>query len=225
VVARADHWDAAYSTRGVEGVSWYQAVPETSLELVDALDIRRDAAVIDVGGGAAFLVDELLTRGYRDVTVLDLSASALEATRRRLPPDASVQFVQADLLEWDPDRRYDLWHDRAVFHFLVSASDRDRYLATLKRAVEPGGKVIVGTFAEDGPEMCSGLPVSRYSASDLAAALGDAFDVLETRRERHVTPRGAVQPFTWVAGVLSAEGTSGSNAPIRASVRGEANGH
>ena len=199
-MARADHWDAAYSTRGVDGVSWYQAVPAVSLELVDALDISRDAAVIDVGGGASFLVDELLARDFRDLTVLDLSASALDATRHRLPADAPVRCVHADLLEWEPDRRYDLWHDRAVLHFLVAASDRDRYVATLRRAVVPGGNVVVGTFAEDGPEVCSGLPVTRYSAADLSTALGDAFDLLETRRERHVTPRGAVQPFTWVAG-------------------------
>jgi SAM-dependent methyltransferase len=201
-VAGADHWDTAYSTRGVDGVSWYQAVPALSLELLEALDIPREAAVIDVGGGASFLVDELVARGFRDLTVLDLSASALDATRERLPDGAPVRFVQADLLEWEPDRRYDVWHDRAVFHFLVAASDRDRYVATLREAVVPRGTVIVGTFAEDGPELCSGLPVDRYSAADLSAALGDAFDVLETRREHHVTPRGAVQPFTWVAGSL-----------------------
>ena len=140
-------------------MSWYQAVPEVSLELVAALDISRDAAVIDVGGGASFLADKLLARGFRDLTVLDLSVSALDTTRRRLPADAPVRCVHADLLTWEPDRRYDLWHDRAVFHFLVTASDRERYVATLRRAVVPGGNVIVGTFAEDGPEMCSGLPV------------------------------------------------------------------
>jgi SAM-dependent methyltransferase len=201
-VAGAEHWDAAYSTRGVEGVSWYQAVPEVSLELVDALRVPSDAAVIDVGGGASFLVDELMARGFRNLTVLDLSPAALDALRRRLPADAPVRGVQVDVLEWEPDRRYDLWHDRAVFHFLVDASNKDRYIETLTRAVAPGGSLIIGTFAEDGPEMCSGLSVSRYSAADLSAALGDAFDVLETRRESHVTPRGAVQPFTWVAGTL-----------------------
>ena len=113
-----------------------------------------------------------------------------------------MRCVHADLLKWEPDRRYDVWHDRAVFHFLVAPSDRDTYVATMRRAVVPGGKVIVATFAEDGPQMCSGLPVDRYSAADLSTALGDAFDVLETRREHHVTPRGAAQPFTWVAGSL-----------------------
>lgn len=202
-MARADHWEAAYSTRGVDGVSWYQAVPGVSLELVAALGVPRAGAVIDVGGGASWLVDELVARGIRDVTVLDLSASALEATRRRLPADVPVSWVEADVLVWEPERRFDLWHDRAVFHFLVAASDRERYVATMRRAVAPGGRVIVGAFAEDGPELCSGLPVCRYSGASLGAALGDAFELQETRRERHVTPRGAVQPFTWVAGSLS----------------------
>ena len=110
-----------------------------------------------------------------------------------------MRCVRADLLEWEPDRRYELWHDRAVFHFLVDEHDRDRYLATLTDALAPGGRVIVATFADDGPEVCSGLPVRRYAAEDLTAALGEGFELVETRREVHVTPRGAAQPFTWVA--------------------------
>jgi trans-aconitate methyltransferase len=110
-----------------------------------------------------------------------------------------VRCVEADILEWEPDRRYDLWHDRAVFHFLVDEHDRDHYLATLTDALAPGGRVIIATFADDGPETCSGLPVQRYTAEDLATALGASFELVETRREVHVTPRGASQPFTWVA--------------------------
>ena len=113
-----------------------------------------------------------------------------------------MRCVRADLLEWEPDRRYDLWHDRAVFHFLVEERDRDRYSATLSDALAPGGNVIVATFADDGPEMCSGLPVRRYAAEDLAAALGEGFELVETRREVHVTQRGTQQPFTWVAARL-----------------------
>ena len=113
-----------------------------------------------------------------------------------------MRRVQADLLEWKPDRRYDLWHDRAVFHFLVEEHDRHHYLARLTDALVPGGCVIIATFADDGPEMCSGLPVRRYAAEDLTAALGEGFELVETRREVHVTPRGASQPFTWVAGRL-----------------------
>jgi trans-aconitate methyltransferase len=111
-----------------------------------------------------------------------------------------VRCVRADLLEWEPDRRFDVWHDRAAFHFLVDAEARARYVATLTAALAPGGGVILGTFAADGPETCSGLPVRRYASDELAAALGDRLEVVATRREAHVTPRGAVQPFTWVAG-------------------------
>jgi SAM-dependent methyltransferase len=201
-VALAEHWDDAYSRRGVGGVSWYQAVPAVSLALVDALGVARDAAVLDVGGGGSLLADELVRRRFTDVTVLDVSAVALEATRGRLPADAPVRCVRANVLEWEPDRRYDVWHDRAVFHFLVDEPGRERYVDTLRRALVPGGGVIVGSFAEDGPEVCSGLPVQRYSATDLATALGDGFQLAETRREAHVTPRGVTQPFTWVAGSL-----------------------
>ena len=113
-----------------------------------------------------------------------------------------MRCVRADILEWDPDRRFGLWHDRAVFHFLVTDADRARYLGTLRRALAPGGALIVGTFAADGPETCSGLPVQRYSAEELSASLGESFEPLESRREEHITPRGAVQAFTWVAGRL-----------------------
>jgi hypothetical protein len=113
-----------------------------------------------------------------------------------------VRCVRADLLDWEPDRRYGLWHDRAVFHFLVDPERRATYVATLEAALAPGGAVVLGTFASDGPAVCSGLPVCRYAAGELAAALGDAFEVVATRREVHVTPRGVMQPFTWVAGSL-----------------------
>jgi trans-aconitate methyltransferase len=176
-----------------------------SLELVEALGAPVDAAVIDVGGGAAFLADVLVERGFTDVTVLDISAAALEEGRRRLGKDASIHRLHEDVLTWRPIRRYDLWHDRAVFHFLVAAADRARYLQTLASAVRPGGGVIVATFAPDAPERCSGMPVTRYSAGELSEVLGDTFEHLETRREEHVTPRGMMQPFTWIAGRMRAD--------------------
>jgi SAM-dependent methyltransferase len=196
---RAVHWDAAYARRGVTGVSWYQPVPRVSLELIEALRTPPDAAVVDIGGGASRLVDCLVDRGFTDVTVLDISASVLEEVRRRLG-DPSVSLLHEDLLDWQPDRHYDLWHDRAVFHFLVGEADRRTYLGRLQAVLRPGGSVILGTFALDGPEVCSGLPVARYSGDDLSQLLGSAFEPVETRREVHTTPRGVAQPFTWVAG-------------------------
>jgi hypothetical protein len=169
------------------------------LELIEAMQIPRDAAVIDIGGGASTLVDQLWQRGFRDLTVLDISASALDEVRSR-PGASSVRRLHEDVLEWQPDRRYDLWHDRAVFHFLVDETDRRSYLRTLQSALNVSGAVILGTFAPDGPAVCSGLPVIRYSAEDLLSLLGDTFEPLANRREIHVTPREVCQPFTWVAG-------------------------
>jgi SAM-dependent methyltransferase len=196
---RQSHWDAAYRDRGLEGVSWYQARPALSLELIRRLGLGPGAAVLDVGGGASGLAEALVADGLSDVTVLDVSAVALDALRRRLGPASPVRLVHADLLDWEPERTYDLWHDRAVFHFLVDPAERRRYLQRLDRAVAPAGAVVVGTFAPDGPERCSGLPVARYAPEDLARALGPGFEVVDRRREEHLTPAGALQAFTWVA--------------------------
>ena len=201
-VDRAERWDAAYEQRGVDGVSWNQSVPTVSLKLIEQLGVPPEAAVIDVGGGASLLADNLVRRGFSDVTVLDISGSALDASRQRTSTGASITFMQADLLAWRPSRRYDLWHDRAVYHFLVVDEDREAYARTLRQAIVPDGLVILATFAPDGPSTCSGLPVRRYSADGLAEIFGGAFDVVESLREEHVTPRGSRQPFTWVAGRL-----------------------
>ena len=196
---RAEHWDAAYETRGATGVSWFQPTATTSIQLIERLRIARDAAVIDIGGGASVLADALLDCGFTDVSVLDVSKAALAEVRERLGPNTSLSLLQEDLLAWSPARQYDLWHDRAVFHFLVDLSDRETYLRTLRLALRPGGFVIMATFASDGPEYCSGLPVSRYSSADMAEALGPTFQVIEAFRHQHVTPAGVEQPFTWVA--------------------------
>jgi SAM-dependent methyltransferase len=200
---RAQRWNAAYSSRGVEGVSWYQDVPAISLELIEALRVPRTAGIIDIGGGASPLAGCLVDRGYADVTVLDFSTAALEDCRRRIRDEALVAWLAEDLLTWDPQRSYELWHDRAVFHFLVDENDRQTYLRALHAALSQGGSVIIATFAADGPDSCSGLPVARYSADDLAQVLGEMFVLVETRREVHLTPRGAPQPFTWIAGRLN----------------------
>jgi Methyltransferase domain len=197
---RATHWDDAYRSHGFESVSWYQSDPTISLELIRTLGADPAAPVVDVGGGASPLVDRLVALGFADVSVLELSGVALEEARRRVGAAAAVSWLHQDVLDWRPTRRYGLWHDRAVFHFLVDEADRTRYLEVLGRAIEKGGGVVLATFADDGPEYCSGLPVARYDADDLVRSLGDDFVVTTTRRELHLTPTGAVQPFTWVAG-------------------------
>ena len=195
---RAGHWERVYEGNEADEVSWYQSEPLVSLDLIDLLEIGPDAAVVDVGGGASVLVDALLRRGFTDLTVLDISESALESGRRRVGQGAAVTWLAHDLLTWEPDRRYDLWHDRAVFHFL-SGTDIDVYRRLLRQAVSPGGSIVMATFAPDGPEWCSGLPVTRYDASQLAGLLEPDFTVVDERREVHRTPRGMDQPFTWIA--------------------------
>jgi SAM-dependent methyltransferase len=193
-----EHWDERYRA-DLDELSWYQAEPAVSLALMDELGVAPAASVLDVGGGASTLVDHLLRRGHRDLAVLDLSDRALAVARERTGDPAGVTWIGEDLCTWNPPRRWDVWHDRALLHFLVDDTDRARYVEIMRRAIEPGGVFVIGTFAEDGPTRCSGLPVRRYSARDLAVLL-DGFEVVARRREVHVTPGGADQPFTWVAG-------------------------
>lgn len=226
--ARADrtqedgaYWDAVYTGRGERRVSWYQAEPRLSAELIGAaaedLKSGKDSAIVDAGGGASVLAARLTDAGYTDVTVVDLSAAALAAARRGTDAGADtgagadagagrITWITADLLTWQPPRAYQIWHDRAVFHFLTSPADRAAYLATLRAALCGGGAIILATFAADGPEQCSGLPVARYDAAgladELAAAYGGAVTVTGDRRESHRTPAGAVQPFTWITARL-----------------------
>ncbi|MGI5487119.1 class I SAM-dependent methyltransferase [Microtetraspora malaysiensis] len=200
--ARDEHWEAVYRERGPRQVSWFQADPLLSVELVEAAaEGDTSAPVIDVGGGASLLAAHLTGRGFTDVTVLDLSKEALEISYHQ-DVTRTVSFIHGDLLTWNPERRYRIWHDRAVFHFLTRPGDRAVYRAVLRRALEPGGRIILAAFAPDGPTHCSGLPVARYSAEELAAELGDAFIVTGTRTEQHHTPAGAVQPFTWITARL-----------------------
>lgn len=194
------HWNEVYDTRATDEVSWFQPAPTTSLELLDLLHVEPSEAVVDVGAGDGTLVDQLRTSGFRDLTILDLSSSALARTVARLGPDALevVEVVEADVTTWSPTRRYDLWHDRAVLHFLDPPGAR-RYVKTLRDALSPRGALIIGVFAPDGPSSCSGLPVTRYGAEELRELLGADFDVIGQRRVTHVTPWGADQSFQWVA--------------------------
>ncbi|MCA1386298.1 class I SAM-dependent methyltransferase [Bradyrhizobium sp. NBAIM03] len=193
---RSNHWDHVYATKGEAEVSWYQDSPAISLAMIRAAGSDRDTTIIDVGGGASRLVDALLQDGYRDIAVLDLSANALAAAKKRIGPAAStVDWIVADATTWRPTRTYDVWHDRAAFHFLTDPRDRVAYVERLRSAVRPGGHVIIATFAPDGPEKCSGLPVQRHDSASLAAELGPEFKLVETRSETHHTPWHSTQAF------------------------------
>ena len=168
--------------------------------MIAALGVGPEVALVDVGGGASPLAGQLVDRGFVDVTVLDVSESALAAASDRLGSRAArVTWLAQDVRSWSPARAYGLWHDRAAFHFLVDAADRARYLAVLERALGPAGMLVLATFATDGPSTCSGLPVVRYDAGELASLVGPGFELVEQRQQVHRTPRGTAQPFTWVA--------------------------
>jgi SAM-dependent methyltransferase len=196
---RAGHWDHAYA-QGAGTRSWFQPQPAMSLQMLDAAGVSAGDSVIDVGGGAAPLADALLGRGFADVTVLDISAAGMRYAQRRLGPQArQVRWLVADVLTWRPQRHYQVWHDRAVFHFLTASQDRHRYLHTLESATAAGAVAVFGCFALDGPQQCSGLPVARYGPRELADQLRIRWTLIAQDREEHITPAGAAQPFTWAA--------------------------
>ena len=196
--APKDHWQRVYQRAASHSVSWYEPVPERSLELILATGVPRDAPVVDVGGGASKLVDHLLEQHFSDVTVLDIAAGSLAAARDRLGPAAlRVQWVEADITTFQPLRRYALWHDRAVFHFLIDPAERKRYLDVLRAALAPRGHLVLATFGPEGPTRCSGLDVRRYSAEEIGALLGPGFHMIRSRLEDHLTPNGQRQQFQY----------------------------
>ena len=193
---RQAHWDNAYATKGETGVSWFEDTPTLSLELIRRARANAKSDIIDIGGGASRLVDALLQEGAGRVTVLDLSPAALDAAKARLGTAADdVEWIVADVTDWKPEHRYDIWHDRAAFHFLTETDARAAYVESLHAALRPGGHAIIGTFAPDGPERCSGLPVLRYDAAELAGVLGPSFQLVDQRRHVHTTPWGSTQAF------------------------------
>ncbi len=193
---RKAHWDTVYTTKGENEVSWFQDNPAPSLELIDLARPTPESAIVDIGGGASRLVDSLVARGFNRVTVLDISEAALEAAKARLGERASlVQWIVADVTKWYPTQTFEVWHDRAAFHFLTDPVDRSAYVTRMKQAIKLGGYVIIGTFAIDGPEKCSGLPVNRYDAAGLAKELGEGFELLESRRHDHSTLWKSAQHF------------------------------
>ena len=193
------HWDRVYAARADDALSWYQARAERSLALIEASGVGQRGAIIDVGGGASSLTADLLHDGYSDLWLLDISATALAAARQRLGADAAhIHWVEADVIRAElPPGYFDIWHDRAVFHFLTDPAERKAYVTAALRALKPGGHIIIATFAEDGPERCSGLPVARYDAPTLHAQFGAACALLHTEREVHRTPAGQLQQFRY----------------------------
>ncbi len=198
MTGRKEHWEQLYSDKSPLEVSWYQQEPTISLRLIDHCLLGRDVPIIDIGGGASVLVDRLLDAGYSRVTVLDIAARSLAAAKARLGARARcVEWIEADITEFAPPHPFGLWHDRAVFHFLVETDDRRRYVETLKQALVRGGHVVLASFATGGPTQCSGLDIVQYDAPGLVAELGPEFELLEQTAETHLTPANKAQLFCY----------------------------
>lgn len=195
--SRKQHWENVYTQKSDQEVSWYEEVPVQSLGLITEL-ASPDARIIDVGGGNSNLVGELLLRGYKQLTVLDISAAALERTQQKLGERGrKVNWEVADVTTFAPAEHYDIWHDRATFHFLTGASDQKRYLDLVQRAIKPGGHLVLATFATSGPEKCSGLEICQYDTPDLEAFFGEHFEVVQAFENTHETPFGTSQNFLY----------------------------
>ena len=195
----AAYWDGAYAA-GADTHSWFQRYPARSLGMLERAGVIAADSVINVGGGASPLAGALLDRGFRDVTVLDISPAAVRLAWRQLGPRAGqVHWLVADVRGWQPERRYQAWHDRAVLHFMTTKAEQQQYAQALDLATGPGAVAVVGCFAPDGPPECSGLPVARFGPPDLAGVLGGSWTLLAADREEHRTPGVIIQPFTWAA--------------------------
>ncbi|MDB4409784.1 class I SAM-dependent methyltransferase [Gammaproteobacteria bacterium] len=193
-----EHWQKLYAENGPDSVSWYQSHPQHSLALIEDTGIGGSASIIDIGGGAATLVDYLLKAGYRDITVLDIARAAIQQAQQRLGDQSQrVTWVEDDITRNSPTRQFDIWHDRAVFHYLTVEHDRSCYLDVLQKTLKPHGQAIIATFSEYGPDQCSGLEVVRYSPQTLQQALGNQLQLLETITDEHHTPDGGVQQFVY----------------------------
>ena len=195
---RKEHWENIYKTREINEVSWYQPNPETSLSFIRKTGIDRSSRIIDIGGGDSFLADHLHELGFENISVRDISGSALKRAQKRLGSAASkVKWIQADVAEFDPGETYDLWHDRAAFHFLTSENEIQSYIKAVKHALPAGGYLIVGTFSEEGPGKCSGIEISRYSQAQLSHRFGKDFETQYCQRTDHQTPSGKLQNFSF----------------------------
>jgi ubiquinone/menaquinone biosynthesis C-methylase UbiE len=198
VFDRKTHWQNIYQEKSPLDVSWYQKEPKLSLELIHRAGVRKDEAIIDVGGGASVLVDFLRKDGFTNLAVLDISENALTDAKKRLGDSAkNVAWIEADITEFNPPHKFSLWHDRAVFHFLTDISDRKKYVGTLKEALRKGGCLIIAAFAIGGPKKCSGLEIVQYDSSKLKSELGEEFELVEERNETHITPANKEQKFIY----------------------------
>jgi SAM-dependent methyltransferase len=219
--ARRQHWDRVYATKPADTVSWFQEEPAQSLALIGATGLGKDACIVDVGGGASLLVDRLVEQGYSSVSVLDIAETGLSIARARLGDrQSNASWLVKDVTRWSPPlEAFDLWHDRAVFHFLVEETDRAGYRRALDRGLKPGGFLILALFALTGPDMCSGLPVRRYSPEMLLAELGPGYELVDVRQQTHRTPAGDAQEFVWCLfrrdATKTADDTSGHIASSR----------
>jgi 2-polyprenyl-3-methyl-5-hydroxy-6-metoxy-1,4-benzoquinol methylase len=193
---RKEHWEKIYRSKALKDVSWYQPVPETSLRFLQELGIPKTAKIIDVGGGDSLFVDHLLELGYRNVSVLDISEQAIDRAKERLGERSRlVNWIVSDVATFAPQEQYDFWHDRAVFHFLTQEQDVGNYLEVLGKGLQPEGTLVMGTFSENGPSTCSGIPVKQYSETTLTALMGSLFDKIKCLAVDHKTPFDTIQQF------------------------------
>ena len=192
------HWEKVFTTKKDSDKSWYEVYPATSINLISELGLARNSSIIDVGGGDSHLVDALLKKEFSDITVLDISDPALQNAKSRLGKKANeVNWIVSDVLNFSPTRQYDCWHDRAVFHFITAQRDIHVYINKMIASIKPGGHLILATFSENGPDKCSGLPVTRYSQQEMTALLAPYFEKIKCIEDSHVTPFNTVQPFTY----------------------------
>ena len=196
MVSAKEHWETVYKTKNPDEVSWTQNVPKTSLDFIHFFGISKTAAIIDIGGGDSKLADYLLNEGFENITVLDISAKALEKAKQRLGNKAKkINWIISNITDFQPNTLFDVWHDRATFHFLTSGSDIDKYLSIAKYAIKKNGNLIIGTFSENGPEKCSGLQIKQYSESLMSSTFKNDFDKIKCVTENHVTPFNTIQNF------------------------------
>jgi len=198
IESKKKHWENIYDTKKLNEVSWYQPVPESSLNFINSAELAKDARIIDIGGGDSFLIDNLISLEYTNLSVLDISSKAIARAKQRLADKADeVKWIVSDVTDFKPSGTYDLWHDRAAFHFLTSSEDIKKYLNTMESAISPNGYLILGTFSDKGPTKCSGIEIKQYSIEGLKASIPDTFTFIEGKNIDHTTPSGSMQNFTF----------------------------